>query len=68
MALPGLMSALRLEMTVSPTCEAVGREDVALLAVRVVEERDARRAVRVVLDRRDLGGDADLVARQSMMR
>ena len=42
--------------------QAVGREDVALLAVDVVEERDARGAVRVVLDRRDLGRDADLVA------
>jgi hypothetical protein len=42
--------------------QAVGREDVALLAVRVVEERDARRAVRVVLDRRHRRRHADLVA------
>ena len=41
---------------------AVGREDVALVAVDVVEERDARRAVGVVLDGRDQRGDADLVA------
>src|SRR5437763_257667 len=37
-------------------------DDVALLAVEVVEQRDARVAVRVVLDRRDLGGHAVLVA------
>jgi len=42
--------------------EAVGAQDVALLAVDVVQERDARRAVRIVLDRRDLGGHAHLVA------
>src|SRR5262249_36535331 len=36
------------------------RQDVVLLPVGVVEERDARRAVRVVLDRRDLGRDARL--------
>ena len=34
-----------------------GLEDVALLAVGVVHEGDARRAVRVVLDRGDLGRD-----------
>src|SRR6185295_11204273 len=38
------------------------REDVALLAVRVVQQREARAAVRVVLERRDLGGNPDLVA------
>ena len=42
--------------------QPVGAEDVALLAVRVVQERDARRAVRIVLDARHLGGDAELVA------
>ena len=42
--------------------EAVGREDVALLAVGVVEERDARRAVGIVFDRGDRGRHADLVA------
>ena len=61
MQLPGLMSALRLGSSVVADRQAVGREDVALLAVHVVEQRDARRAVRVVLDGRDLGGDADLV-------
>src|SRR3954468_11385213 len=37
-------------------------DDVALLAVGVVQQRDVGRAVRVVLDRRDLGGHAVLVA------
>src|SRR3954469_16309010 len=37
------------------------REDVALLAVRVVEQGDTRAAVRVVLDRRDLRRHAVLV-------
>src|SRR5690606_18675088 len=39
-----------------------GRQDVALLAVEVVQQRDAARTVGVVLDRRDDGGDAVLVA------
>src|SRR5687768_10101894 len=43
-------------------CQAVRREDVALLAVDVVQQRDVRGAVRVVLDRRDLRGDPALVA------
>src|SRR4029077_12483829 len=38
------------------------REDVALLAVLVVDEGDAGAAVGGVLDRRDLAGDAELVA------
>ena len=42
--------------------DAVGREDVALLAVDVVEEGDARGAVGIVFDRGDLGGNADLLA------
>src|SRR5207249_2296951 len=37
-------------------------ENVALVAVRVVDEGDARGPVRVVLDRRDLAGNAGLVA------
>src|SRR5579875_3316760 len=41
--------------------EAVRREDVALLAVHEVQQRDARGAVRVVLDVRDAGVDAVLV-------
>src|SRR5689334_635272 len=42
--------------------EAGRGEDVALLTVGVVEERDARRPVRIVLDRRDGRGHAVLVA------
>src|SRR5207244_1600451 len=41
--------------------QAVRRDDVALLAVREVQQRDARRAVRVVLDVRDLGRHPVLV-------
>ena len=41
--------------------QAARRDDVALLAVRVVQQRDARGAVRVVLDVRDLGRHAVLV-------
>ena len=37
-------------------------QNVALLAVRIVQQRDARRAVRIVLDRRNFGRDAGLVA------
>ena len=42
--------------------QPVGQQHVALLAVAVVEQPDARRAVRVVLDRGEAGGHADLVA------
>ena len=42
--------------------EAVGQEHVALLAVAVVEQADPRRPVRVVLDRREAGRHAELVA------
>ncbi len=38
------------------------RENVPLFAVRIVKERYERRAVGVVLDGRDLGGNAVLVA------
>ena len=41
--------------------ELVRRDDVALLAVGVVQQRDAGGAVGVVLDVRDLGGHAVLV-------
>ena len=42
--------------------QAVGQEHVALLAVAVVEQPDPGRPVRVVLDRREPGGHAELVA------
>src|SRR3989442_6633818 len=38
------------------------RQDVALLAVRVVQQRDTRRAVRIVLDRRHTRRNRELVA------
>src|SRR5688572_2323210 len=41
--------------------EAERMQDVALLAVRVGHQRDARRTVRVVLDRGDLAGYVELV-------
>ena len=51
-ALPTLMSALGPDRPVADL-EALRRHDVALLAVRVVQQGDAGRAVRVVLDVRD---------------
>ena len=61
-ALPGLMSALGARLDRVADLEALRRDDVALLAVGVVQQRDARRAVRVVLDVRHLGRHAVLVA------
>ena len=48
--------------TVSPTCDALGRDDVAALAIGVAKQRDVRGAVRIVLDALDPAGDAFLVA------
>src|SRR5690242_9844827 len=45
-----------------PDLQAVGEEHVALLPVPVVEQADPRGAVRVVLDGRETGGHAELVA------
>src|SRR6185295_9844677 len=42
--------------------QAVGREDVGLLAVSVVEQRNTRRAVRIVLDGGHHRGHTDLLA------
>src|SRR3989454_844895 len=42
--------------------QAVRRDDVALLAVAVVQQGQPRRAIRVVLDRRHARRDAELVA------
>src|SRR5437762_8951943 len=42
--------------------QAVWRKDVALLSVEIVQQRDAARAVGVVLDRRNLGGNAVFVS------
>ena len=60
-ALPGLMSALGPFSIAVALLEQSRREDVALLAVGVVQQRDPRGAVRVVLDVRDLGRHAVLV-------
>jgi hypothetical protein len=57
-ALPGVDRRLAGDHLVAHLSPS-GPEDVALLAVGVVQQRDARRAVRVVLDRRDGAGDAD---------
>ncbi len=59
--LPGLMSAWALETSSSPTAIFCGADDVALLAISVVQQRDVRRTVRIILDRGDLGGHARLV-------
>ena len=61
-ALPGLMSALGTRLDRVADLETLRRDDVALLAVGVVQQRDARRAVRVVLDVRHPGRHAVLVA------
>ena len=58
--LPGLMSATDRSRPCRPA-QLARRDDVALLAVGVVEQRDARGAVGVVLDVSDLGRHAVLV-------
>ena len=60
-ALPGRISAPWPFWRMSPTCRTLGGEDVALLAVVVVQQGDPARAVRVVLDRGDRGRHAVLV-------
>ena len=61
-ALPGVMSAPSPDATSRADCEPLRGEDVALLAVRVVDQRDVGAAVGVVLDRRHPGRDAVLGA------
>ena len=46
----------------APARHALGRDDVAALAVGVAQQREVRAAVRVVLEALDLGRDAVLVA------
>src|ERR1700759_5267809 len=58
--LPGLMSALAPDSTTSLR-QSLWRNDVALLTVNVVQQRDVRGAVRVVLDVGDLGVDTVFV-------
>ncbi len=59
--LPGLMSAFGAGLDDVALRKTLRRNDVALLAVEVVQQRDVGGAVRVVLDVRDLGVDAVLV-------
>ena len=42
--------------------QTFGRDDVALLAIRIVQQRDARRTVRIVFDRGDFRRNAEFVA------
>src|SRR5690348_4289367 len=42
--------------------QAIRREDVALFAVNIVQQRDTRRAVRIILNREDLRRNAEFVA------
>ena len=60
--LPILISAAGPDSISVADLQAERREDVALLAVAVVDQRDAARAVRIVLDRRDLRRDGVLGA------
>ena len=61
-AFPGRMSAASPVETVAPTSQPHGMQDVALVAVRVVQESDVGAAIRVVLDRGNRSGDAFFVA------
>ena len=61
-ALPGLMSAVSLEHDHVADFEADRPQHVALVAIGVMHQGDARRAIRIVLDRRDLAGNAVFVA------
>ena len=66
---PARSSASGPELTSAAYLQADRRDDVALLAVLVLEQRDPRRAVRVVLDRRRPGPARRACSRfQSMMR
>src|SRR5207253_10645098 len=58
---PGTVCGARARGKAVADVHALGGEDVGLLAVDVVQQRDAAGAVRVVLDRCDLGLDAVLV-------
>ena len=42
--------------------QTIGRNDVALFAIRIMQQRDARRAVGIVFDRGDLRRNAGFVA------
>src|SRR5690606_21868232 len=61
-AIAGLDVGLLARQHLGAHLEPVGREDVALLAIGVVEQRDASRAIRIVFDGRHPCRNADLVA------
>ena len=60
--LPGLMSAVSPADDRVADLQAKGRQDVALLAVKIVQQGDEGGAVGIVLDGGDLGRDIHLVA------
>ena len=61
-ALPGLIGASAPGHQLRARGQALGRDDVAALAVGVQQQREVRAAVRVVFEALDLGLDAVLVA------
>ena len=61
-ALPIRISASGPELIFIPTLRPSGCRYVALLAIRVIEQRDARGTVGIVFDGCDHGRNADLVA------
>ena len=66
--LPRRMSEPGPETIVSPTVQPLRVHDVTLLAVRVLHQRDARRTVRIVLDRVTVAVTPDLSRLKSMTR
>ena len=60
--LPALIGASRAGDQLVARLHALGRDDVAALAVGVAQQRDVRGAVRIVFDALDAAGDAFLVA------
>ena len=67
-ALPGFTSTCSPATTSSPTREALRREDVGLLAVGILDQRDEGGAVGIVLQPLDLAGTSNLRRLKSTMR
>ncbi len=61
-AVAGLDRRIRTRANLVARLHALRREDVATLAVRILDQRDVARAVRIVLNALDNTGDAVLVA------
>ena len=61
-ALPGFTSTWSPATTVSPDAKALRRQDVGLLAVRVLDQRDEGGAVRIVFDPLDGRRHVELAA------